>query len=61
MSPIKSRASGAASAASLRPETCVRPVMRRVAPMVRPRRIKSEANVTINEGKRVRLTMVPFR
>ena len=43
--------------ARLRPEIWVRPVMARVRPMVRPRRTKRPASVTMKEGRPVRTTM----
>ena len=48
------------SAGDARPQSCqptwVRPVSARVMPMVRPRRMKSVARVTMKDGSRVRTT-----
>jgi hypothetical protein len=56
ISPAKIGTRKLPSVSPLRPETCVRPVIRRVNPMVAPRRMNSEARVTMNEGSPVRTT-----
>jgi len=58
--PAKIRASQSCSTSGLKPGICVRPVNARVMPMVMPRRMNSDARVTMNDGKPVRMTTMPL-
>ena len=59
-SPANIGASQSCSARSLRPETWVRPVIHRVKPMVRPRRMNRPASVTMNDGRPLLITITPL-
>jgi hypothetical protein len=59
--PLNNGASQSPSLSSLMPGICVRPVMRRVAPSVMPRRMNNEANVTMKDGRPVFTTSQPLR
>lgn len=54
------RASGSSATGSRNPPTCVRPVIRRARPIVRPRSTNNPANVTLKKGRPVRVTIGPF-
>ena len=61
MWPLKRLAVAGSGTSSRIYGICVRPVTARVRPTERPRRMKSEASVTMKEGRRVFTTMRPFR
>ena len=58
--PENSGASQSCSASGLRPEIWVRPVIPRVMPMVRPRRMKRPPSVTMKDGRPVVITIRPL-
>ena len=58
--PLNNGASQSPSVSSLMPGIWVRPVMRRVRPRVMPRRMNSEASVTMKDGRPVFTTSQPL-
>ena len=60
MSEAKIRAALSNPGTFCKPPTCVRPVTRRVMPMVTPRMMNRLASVTMNDGSAVRTTTSPL-